>query len=124
MRQAGVLAAAGLLALREGPSGLAEDHRRAKKFTQAIARLRSLGIADWDEPETNIVFVRFPTIEPQLAELTHRLEVDVAVRVLALPGRGLRFVFHRDVGDEETERAASGLCSIVEDWVEKHGKPS
>src|SRR6185369_4150303 len=39
MRQAGVLAAAGLLALEEGPALLAADHRRARSFAEEVARL-------------------------------------------------------------------------------------
>src|SRR5205823_6054803 len=56
MRQAGVLAAAGLLALKEGPLLLAADHRRARELAEALAPLPGLEV-DPAQVETNIVFV-------------------------------------------------------------------
>ena len=57
MRQAGVLAAAGLIALEEGPALLAEDHRNARVLAEAVAAEAKLEI-DLEAVQTNIVIFR------------------------------------------------------------------
>src|SRR5208282_4999251 len=54
MRQAGVLAAAGLIALEEGPKRLADDHANARLLVEALAHVEGVSI-DLDSVETNIV---------------------------------------------------------------------
>ncbi|MGZ4133261.1 MAG: threonine aldolase family protein, partial [Actinomycetota bacterium] len=66
-RQAGVLAAAGLVALEEGRLRLGEDHARARRLAEAVAELLP-GAVDLDMVETNMVFVHteavgLPTLE-------------------------------------------------------------
>jgi threonine aldolase len=102
MRQAGVLAAAGLLAL-ESPPDLAADHARAARLAADLERLPGVRVA---KPETNIVVV---TVEAGPAPAV--LEPLRARGVLAVgfgPGR-IRFVTHRDVGDEDVAAAASAM---------------
>ena len=55
-RQAGVLAAAGLVALEEGPRQLHEDHARARRLAEALAEIAP-GSVDLEAVETNMVFV-------------------------------------------------------------------
>ncbi|MGH9559933.1 MAG: threonine aldolase family protein [Terracidiphilus sp.] len=57
MRQAGVLAAAGLIALENGPKGLAEDHANARLLAEALDSTAGVEI-DLDSVETNIVIFR------------------------------------------------------------------
>ena len=57
MRQAGVLAAAGLVALEESPKLLKTDHENAKRLAQGLARIEGVSI-DADKVVTNIVFLR------------------------------------------------------------------
>ena len=57
MRQAGVLAAAGLIALEEGPKRLAEDHANARLLAEALTHTEGVEI-DLDSVETNIVIFR------------------------------------------------------------------
>ena len=54
-RQAGVVAAAGLVALEEGPNHLAEDHERARRLAEAVAEIVP-GSLDPADVETNMVF--------------------------------------------------------------------
>ena len=57
MRQAGVLAAAGLIALEEGPARLQDDHANARLLAEALAHTEGVAI-DLDAVETNIVVFR------------------------------------------------------------------
>jgi threonine aldolase len=111
MRQAGVLAAAGLLALRDGPALLAADHARAQRLAAALARLPQFSL-DPREIETNIVIATLRGAEPQ--DLLAALE-RAGVRALAVgPGR-VRFVLHRDLGDEHLQRC----LDAVHDWARR-----
>ncbi|WP_269086737.1 threonine aldolase family protein [Actinosynnema sp. ALI-1.44] len=93
VRQGGVLAAAGLVAL-ENIDSLAEDHTKATALADG---LRERG---WDvtRPDTNIVLATVPDLEQALSQLQ-------GVGVLAVPMDGrVRFVTHRDVAaDDITE---------------------
>jgi threonine aldolase len=96
MRQAGVLAAAGLVALDRHVDRLAEDHRRARLLAEAIAGLPQLEVEP-PEVETNLVTVRVnppATVEQLLADLRAR---GVLAGPMG-PGR-VRFVTHLDVDD-------------------------
>jgi threonine aldolase len=95
MRQAGVLAAAGLLALEEGPALLAHDHRRAQALAQELSRLPGCEI-DPRGVRTNIVFVTTRG-DAQAAEAAL---AERGVLTFALGRTRLRYVFHRDVGDD------------------------
>ncbi|MFN0088869.1 MAG: low-specificity L-threonine aldolase [Acidimicrobiales bacterium] len=96
MRQAGVLAAAGLVALDQHVERLAEDHANAARLAQGLAALPGCEIAS---AHTNMVFVRLPACDPALfaARLAER-----GVRVLA--GNPLRLVTHVDVSADDVER--------------------
>lgn len=92
VRQGGVLAAAGLVALR-GRERLAEDHQAAAALA---AGLRELG---WDvaEPQTNIVMATVPDVGATLRRLA-------GAGVLAIPLAGrVRFVTHRDASTDVGE---------------------
>lgn len=110
MRQAGVIAAAGLLALTEGPGRLAEDHARAAALARGLDELPGFSV-DLPSVQTNIVFV---TTERPAAEVERALaERDVAA--IALGADRLRFVFHRDVGDEALEAALAACRDLAGD---------
>jgi threonine aldolase len=95
MRQAGVIAAAGLYALENNIARLAEDHRNAERLA---AGLRELGLPV--EQHTNMVFARLPEGKGDrvAAELKQR-------GVLVLPGARMRLVTHLDVDAAGVERA-------------------
>ncbi|MGE0432916.1 MAG: low specificity L-threonine aldolase [Planctomycetota bacterium] len=118
MRQAGVIAAAGLLALHDGPALLAADHRRATAlaagFRQALTA-HGMPTDAWrvNEPETNMVFVSFPS-RPQLAaDIAARLGEQHRVRVLALGALGMRFVLHHQIDDAMVERCIAGFIESL-----------
>lgn len=110
MRQVGVLAAPGIVALREMVGRLKEDHFRARRLAEAIAGLPGVQLNP-EEVETNILIFGFDhpriTIPAFLARLKER-------RVLALATTGgIRFVTHKDIDDEDVERAIEAFRDIL-----------
>lgn len=101
MRQVGVLAAAGLYALRHNLGRLGEDHRRAKALADGLRGLPGIAVA---EPETNIVMVDL--VDPALEPATLLLALERAgVRLSPFGPRRLRAVTHLDVDDDGIQRA-------------------
>ena len=99
MRQAGVLAAAGLYALEHNVERIAEDHANAERLARG---LRELGF-EVEGPHTNMVFVKAP---PGLDEHLSRSEVKV------LKGPRLRLVTHLDVDAAAIERAVAAFAAF------------
>jgi threonine aldolase len=106
MRQVGVLAAAGLIALEKMPARLHEDHANARLLAEALSHIECVDI-DLDSVETNIIIFRLKG-GVTAAELVERLKVH---RVLAstLGPNMIRMVTHHDVNREACARAAEVL---------------
>jgi threonine aldolase len=99
MRQAGVLAAAGIVALTEMVDRLAEDHANAKRLGSELAGIPGLSV-DVDKVRTNIVYVDIQEPGPAAPELVERLRLE-GVRVLPVgPGR-FRAVTHYHIESED-----------------------
>ncbi|MBM3293599.1 MAG: aminotransferase class I/II-fold pyridoxal phosphate-dependent enzyme [Candidatus Aminicenantes bacterium] len=112
MRQVGVIAAAGLLALTEMVGRLVEDHRRAERLAEAIAAFPGVKI-DPADVQTNILIFGFEhprlTIPAFLGGLRER-----GVLALAAPGDvGIRMVTHKDVDDEDVEQAVKAFRGLL-----------
>ncbi len=109
MRQAGLLAAAGLYGLRHNLARLAEDHARARRLAEEAAAIPGLSAG---RPETNIVMIALehPRLraEDVLAELAER-----EVRMTGFGARRLRAVTHLDVDDDGIGRALEALRQVV-----------
>lgn len=106
MRQAGVIAAAGLVALRTMVERLADDHRRARRLAEAVAdRWPDAGV-DPGRIRTNMV--TFPHGEPD--ELCDHLRGEGVLAGTIAPGV-VRLVTHHDVDDEGVDRACKALAS-------------
>jgi threonine aldolase len=104
MRQAGVLAAAGLYALENNIERLAEDHANAERLAKG---LRDSGY-EVEGPYTNMVFVR---IAPgKISLLKEKFEKE---EILILPGSRLRLVTHLDVDATGIERALDAFRSLA-----------
>ena len=100
MRQAGVLAAAALLALDEGFDRLHEDHARAARLAEGLADIDGLVVrAGWTQ--TNMVWL---DLEDDVGEglAAHAASAGV---LMSAKGYGARLVVHRDVDDEGVGRA-------------------
>lgn len=115
MRQAGILAAAGLYALDHHIDRLADDHRRAKTLAQGINQIGALhgGALRAKVPQTNIVFVE---IDPGIATSFDGWLRSKDIRVNTRSSYGgpavQRWVTHLDLGDSDIERA----LSVIEDF--------
>ncbi len=110
MRQAGVLAAPGIIALTEMIGRLGEDHARAKILAAALSQRPGIKLNP-DEIETNIVIFKFShpriSVSELLAELGKR-------RILAMAtSAGIRFVTHKDINDEDLDRAITAFKEIL-----------
>ncbi|MBV8172135.1 MAG: aminotransferase class I/II-fold pyridoxal phosphate-dependent enzyme [Candidatus Eremiobacteraeota bacterium] len=112
MRQAGVIAAAALVALRDGPKRLHEDHANAKLLARALAQSGEFQI-DPATVMTNIVMFSLPPGTPiDPASLAHAWrEHGVLVHSI---GRGrFRAVTHLDVSAADVERAAAIMVGVA-----------
>jgi threonine aldolase len=103
MRQAGVLAAAGLIALEEMPKRLSEDHANARLLAEQIADLKQVEL-DLGAVQTNIVIFALRG-QGDAAALVARLK-QRGVAASAVGPHAVRFVTHRNVDRAMCERAA------------------
>jgi threonine aldolase len=110
MRQAGVLAAPGIIALTEMVGRLGQDHARAKKLASALASLPGIRL-DPADVETNIIIFGLSHPRVSISEFVAELRKR-RVLALALSG-GVRFVTHKDIDDEDVERAIAAFKEIL-----------
>jgi threonine aldolase len=111
MRQAGILAAAGLMALEQGPKRLHEDHANARLLAEALATIERVQI-DLRSVETNIVIFRL-TDGLKAAELSARLKAR-GVLANAVGPDAMRLVTHLDVDRAACVAAAEALTEEIE----------
>jgi threonine aldolase len=111
MRQAGVLAAAGIVALTEMTERLAEDHANAHKLAEGLAEISGLSI-DPAMIKTNIVY--FETTREDLFEdeLVRRLDKE-GVKILVMGPRLLRAVTYYQITEEDIEFALHAFSKIL-----------
>jgi len=111
LRQAGVLAAAGVHALEHHVDRLADDHANARLIGERLAACAAVEI-DLDGLETNIVVFHLrPGAAPAAAVVARA--ADRGVLVMAFGPRTVRAVTHLDVGRADCERAAEALAEAV-----------
>lgn len=106
MRQAGILAAAGLVGLERHVERLADDHRRARRLADAVAQRWPDAGLDPEEVRTNVVVFRH---DDPPALLAHLRTAGVLAGVLA-PGV-VRLMTHLDVDDAAIERASQAIAT-------------
>ncbi len=111
MRQAGVLAAAGLIALEQMPARLHEDHANARLLAEALSEMEGVAI-DLDTVETNIVIFCM-TGALSAAELVARLK-EQGILASTVGPDSIRLVTHHDVSRADCVAAAEAMTEIVE----------
>ena len=111
MRQAGILAAAGLIALEEMPQRLPEDHAHARMLAEAVADAEG-AVIDLDAVETNIVI--FTLKENGDAAAFVRAMKERGVLASAVGPHAVRLVTHFDVSREDCRRCAGVLREMLE----------
>jgi len=119
MRQAGVLAAAGVVALERMVDRLAEDHANARALAQALATMPGLAV-DLDSVQTNIVILRVSRGDRrQSVAATEELVKGCAARKVKIHAMGptaIRCVTHKDVDAEDTRRAIEAFRELTARW--------
>ena len=112
MRQAGIIAAAGLVALETMVDRLIDDHIRARWLGERLAEIGGYQV-DLDAIETNIVFADVSGIgEPR--DVAERLLAKGLI-VMASPPSHIRMVTHRHIGREEADIALRALSELAEE---------
>ncbi|GHV63197.1 threonine aldolase [Spirochaetia bacterium] len=103
MRQAGILAAAGIIALTEQQSHLAEDHARAKKLAAALAEIKGVAVNS-NAVDINMVYFSFPPAgDPKQTARIMEIFTRRNIRINPPEGGFFRFVTHYWIGDAEVE---------------------
>jgi threonine aldolase len=108
MRQAGVLAAAGLIALRDGVDRLEDDHRRARRLGQGLAQIPGIAL-DLATLQTNIVRFDVAGAGYTTASFGQAMrQRGISVSGGAAPG-GVRMVVHRHIDDQSIDDALAAV---------------
>jgi len=110
MRQAGILAAAGLIALEQGPAKLATDHANAKLLAQGLAEIPGFKI-DPAKVHTNIVICDISGTGRTSADLSRQLR-ERGVLANGVSRQAIRFVTHLDVSREQCAKALEVVASV------------
>jgi threonine aldolase len=111
MRQAGILAAAGMHALDHHVERLADDHARAQRLAFALAEAVD-GVVEPEHVETNIVVLDLAPTSWTAAQLAAEAR-EQGVLISALGPTFARLVTHLDVDDEGTARAGEVLAGLL-----------
>lgn len=111
MRQAGILAAAGLYALEHNVERLAEDHENARFLARGFDALPGVSCPE-PTVQTNVVMLRVADTGMTAARLADRLAAE-GVGVLPMNDEVLRFVTHMDVDREDCEQACAALARVL-----------
>jgi threonine aldolase len=112
MRQAGILAAAGIVALEKMTGRLVEDHLRAKKLADGLRQITGLAL-DPGTPATNMVFLSLTAqVKGATDEFIERLK-ERGILIGATSERAYRLVTHYWIDDEGVEKAVEAFKGAV-----------
>ncbi len=120
MRQAGVLAAAGLVALDTMIERLADDHANARHLAQGLANVDGLDV-DTNRIQTNIVIFE---IDPSIGSATDVIQALAQAGVKVTPSRAqsLRMVTHRHIDRDDVAEALARVSKVVADLRSRRGR--
>ena len=111
MRQAGVIAAAAIVALREGIPRLCEDHANARKIAETLVCLPGIEL-DMGSVQTNILIFSVCREDLTAPQLCDRL-AQYGIAAMARSQQSIRFVTHRDVSVDDTEAVCGALREVL-----------
>ena len=112
MRQAGILAAAGIVALDHMIERLAEDHQRARRLADALREVPGLRI-DKGTPYTNMVYLALEASVRQNAEEIVPLLAEQGVLIGDTGERTFRLVTHNDVNDDAVQACVQAFTRVM-----------
>ena len=111
MRQAGIIAAAGIYALDHHLDRLKEDHRNAKRLALGLKEIRGISINP-DEVETNILFFDVDRTGKTAAQVAETMKKE-RILIYATGKTRIRLVTHLDVNREEIETALKAFQRVL-----------
>jgi threonine aldolase len=111
MRQAGILAAAGIVALNEMVDRLADDHANAQKLARGLAQTPGIAINP-DQIRTNIVFFEITRPDSTPEQFVQQIGAE-GVRMLPVGPRRVRAVTHYHIRTEDIDRALSVISRVM-----------
>ena len=112
MRQAGIVAAGGLYALRHNVERLEDDQRRCRRLAEGLAAITGPRRSDLTKAQTNMVFAATRGTNMPAVELVQRL-ADRGVLTLDEGPWSVRFVTHLDLDDEDIEQTLAAVAQTV-----------
>src|SRR6185312_13796552 len=110
MRQAGILAAAGLIALERMPLRLKEDHENAQVLARGLAQIPGIKI-DPKKVATNILVFNITATGMNTADFSRKL-AERKILAAGIDPENMRFVTHMDVSREDCEMALGAIQEI------------
>ena len=113
MRQAGIIAAAGIYALDHHVERMAEDHAHAKRMAKGIAGAPGIGI-DVESVETNMVRFDIAELGISAREFGDRLLAESGVRVSVIGPTLVRLIPHIDISTADIDEATRAICRLAE----------
>ena len=113
MRQAGIIAAAGIEALKTMVDRISDDHRNAKKLADGIAEIDGLSI-DLDTVKTNIVYFSLKRLEIEGEVLVNRMS-ELGIHFFELSPHTYRLVTHADVDENDMDEALNVFKKVMAD---------
>jgi len=112
MRQAGILAAAGIVALETMIERLAEDHARARKLADGLKQVAGL-VVDAGSPATNMVFLTLADEVPlEGLQVEEKMKAN-GVLICAIRERRFRLVTHYWIDDAGVEKAVAAFRQVL-----------
>jgi threonine aldolase len=111
MRQAGIIAAAGIVALNEMVERLADDHENAKKLALGIADIEGLSV-DPGHIKSNIVYFEVSTKKTNSEQLVTALDSE-GVRVLPVGSDRIRAVTHYHISSDDIDRSLMVISRVM-----------
>ncbi|GGB54914.1 low-specificity L-threonine aldolase [Fictibacillus barbaricus] len=110
MRQAGFLAASGIISLTEMVDRLREDHEKALRLAEAIEEIKGLTLVN--RPDTNIVLINIENTNQTNDEFLENLKREGVLAVSFGEGQ-IRLTTHYDVSFQDIEQAISALKKVI-----------
>jgi len=112
MRQVGVLAAAGIVALEKMAPRLGEDHIRARTLAEGLSEMRGL-VLDAGTPATNMIFMNLADDVSMSAEEVSEKMKKYGVLVGVSGARRFRLVLHFWIDDESVEKTVAAFNNVL-----------
>jgi threonine aldolase len=112
MRQAGVIAAAGIIALQKMTIRLGEDHARARELAEALSDIPGIRL-DGGSPATNMIYFNLVDGANLTASQLETAMLEVGVLIHSVNERRIRVVTHYWIDDSAVERAAASFREVL-----------